>query len=511
MRKILRFLMKRSVVTTLLALLQLAFSGVLLYSLRLIPAAYYIFVALSVAATMFVMRRDNIDPNYKLGWILLILVLPGMGAVYYLAYGASKIIPAKYAHINDIEQKTNAELAAHEQGIVDIYSLPDSLYPHVRYISHVSEFPVYKNTYCDYFAVGEDFYGVFLDELRKAKRCIFMEYFIIDSGEVWDEVFGILREKAAQGVDVRLVYDWFGCAFKIPEDFAEQLKAAGIKGVVFNPLELTWRISHILFANHRDHRKVCVIDGEVGFTGGLNLADEYINKIERFGYWKDAAVIIKGPAVFSLTVTFAKLWQLVVNEDFDPSLYIPQTAYKQAGYVQPYADSPLDEFRVCKLSYFNLISRAKRYVYITTPYLVLDNDMITALSLSAQSGVDVRIILPSVPDKDYVFRLTQSYYRTLIAAGVKIYQYTPGFLHSKMFVSDDEIAIIGSANMDYRSLYLHFENNCSFYNTDISAKVKQDIYNTIELSQRITMEDIEQTPLYMRMYQLLLRLLAPLL
>ncbi|MEG0110561.1 MAG: phospholipase D-like domain-containing protein, partial [Oscillospiraceae bacterium] len=281
-----------------------------------------------------------------------------------------------------------------------------------------------------------------------------MEFFFIEDGIMWDKTLELLTSKAAQGVDVRIIYDSFGCIVTLPDRYEDKLRKLGIKCEIFNPLRFSVRPSDYSMLNHRDHRKITVIDGEVGFTGGVNFADEYINATNPYGKWKDTALMLKGPGVYSLTVTFLKMWDFITKSQTKYTQYIPTTSFEADGYVQPYCDSPIDNETVSEYTYLNVLQRAQDYVYIATPYLVIDNEMLTALCLAAKSGIDVRLITPGVPDKWYVYYVTQSYYPALIKAGVRIFEYQPGFIHAKMYVSDDKVAIVGSANMDYRSLYL---------------------------------------------------------
>jgi len=326
---------------------------------------------------------------------------------------------------------------------------------------------------------------------------------------MWYETLAILRQKAAEGLDVRVVYDAFGSMFTLPPGYDATLRAMGIKCQPFNPIAFSLHISDYKMLNNRDHRKIAVVDGETGFTGGLNFADEYINRKKRFGVWKDTGVMLKGPGVYSLTVTFLKMWDYVSGTQTRYEEYRPRGEYEADGFVQPYCDSPLDGEPVSENAYRNVLRRAQKYVYIVTPYLILDNEMTTALRLAAQSGVDVRILVPGIPDKWYVYYVTQSYYARLLEAGVHIYEYTPGFVHAKMYVSDDKEAIVGSANMDYRSLYLHFENCCAFYGGHVVRDVRDDICATLGESREVTMADVNSTPFLKWLAQVFLRFFSP--
>ena len=350
-----------------------------------------------------------------------------------------------------------------------------------------------------------------LAALESAEHFIFLEYFIIEEGHMFHQIEDILEKKVKEGVEVRLIYDDVGCIGTLPPRYYKQLQKKGIKCAAFNP----FRPLLSVIMNNRDHRKIFVVDGAVGFTGGINLADEYINEVKRFGYWKDTGVRIEGEAVWSLTSMFLSMWNYIVHSTEDYSRFMPaqhqKAPFENDGFVQPYGDSPLDHESVGENIYLNIINRAKNYVYIFTPYLIIDHEMLTALCNAAKDGVDVRIVTPGIPDKKMIFLLTQSYYAPLIQSGVKIYQYTPGFIHAKCFVCDDEIATVGSVNLDFRSLYLHFECGVFFYRSAVVAQVKEDCLNTFVCSEQMTAEFCRNRPVPVRLLQSVLRLLAPLL
>ena len=326
---------------------------------------------------------------------------------------------------------------------------------------------------------------------------------------MWDTVLEILKERAAAGVEICVIYDDFGCIQRLSAGYPRELAAHGIRAIPYNTLRPSMDPS----LNYRDHRKLCVIDGKVGFCGGINLADEYINAVERFGHWKDTAVQLRGSAVRSLTRMFLQQWTLLAGPQ---ALKRPEEEYlcsfpvPAQGFVQPYADTPLDSYNVAESAYLHLVQRSNRYVYITTPYLILDNEFVTSLKTAAESGVDVRIITPSHPDKWYVHMVSRSYYQTLIQSGVKIYEYQPGFIHAKMFLCDDQLAVVGTANLDYRSLYLHFENAVLLYHCPVIADIRQDFADTLEKSRLITLEELRSKLRGTKLLCALLKLLAPL-
>ena len=486
-------------------------SDTLLFDKISVPSSviYNIMLVIGVFVALSVFAKNDLNPVYKTMWICIIAAVPVAGTIIYLLWGDRKIAKRNAEKILLSLGKSRDALAAFEN-TVDASVLSGGEKASARYLQNFADAPVFKNTLAEYFKCGEDFFDALLIELEKAERFIFIEYFIIKNGKMWDKVYDVLKRKAAAGVEVRLIYDAFGSMFDVSEDFWVEMRNTGIKCCKFNPIRFTWRLTEYTFLNHRDHRKICVIDGNVGFTGGINIADEYINLEKRFGVWKDSAVMIKGAAVYSLTNTFLKTWSYVgLDTDDDYKRFAPTFSADTDFYVQPYDDAPGDAENVSENSYFNVICHARKYVYITTPYLVIDNEMFTVLSLAAKSGVDVRIVTPGIPDKKYVYTLTQSYYPNLIRAGVKIYEYSPGFMHAKMFVRDDEQAIVGSANLDYRSLYLHFENCCAFYGGPVVKSVKEDFDKIFEVSRKITEDDIKNVPKIKRLFQVLLKFFAP--
>ena len=475
----------------------------------------YPFISLAIqvvsAVAVLWLTSMDINPAYKLAWTILILALPVAGAVIYILFGKSRLGKDMILRLDEMERRSAPFLK--ERGRVrDMIETEDreaSLQS--AYIRDYAGFPLHCRTRTEYFRNGEELFQVMKRELRKAEHYIFLEYFIIDDGVMWQEILSILEEKARIGVDVRLIYDDMGCVNTLPKNFQFQLQRMGIKCQVFNPFLPI--ISVIM--NNRDHRKIMVIDGHTSFTGGINLADEYINKKKRFGYWKDTGIMLKGEATWNFTVMFLQMWDTLANTESDYKKYRPyiwaQEKFADDGFVQPYSDVPLDRETVGENVYLNLINRARRYIYIFTPYLITDNEMVTALKLAAKSGVDVRIVLPGIPDKKMIFLVTRSYYRSLIEAGVKIYEYNPGFLHAKSFVCDDEIATVGTINMDFRSLYLHFECGIWMYRSSAVQQIREDAEKLFSESTRITTEFCDSQNMVVRTTQLLLRLFAPLL
>ena len=350
-------------------------------------------------------------------------------------------------------------------------------------------------------------YPALLADLEKAEKSIFLEFFIVSQGKMWQGVEDILRRKAAQGVDVRLIYDDFGSLLGLPKDFVVRMERAHIRCIPFNPVVPLLS----LVMNHRDHRKIVVIDGKVAYTGGINLADEYINEITRFGYWKDAGLRIEGAAVWNFTVMFLDFWNAFRPFERDYSAFRPQLAVLPAsdGVVQPYADSPLDEEPVAETVYLDILAQSQQYVYFYTPYLAIGEEMLDALRNAAKRGVDVRLMLPGIPDKKLVFRLSRSYYLPLLRAGVRIYEYTPGFLHAKCCVSDDHAAVVGSINMDYRSMFLHFECGVLLLQNSQVLALRDDVRRTLPQCREVQCADC-RTGLAGTVLDSVLRLLSPL-
>ena len=492
-------------------LLQILWWGLLFVVL----AAYspYISIAAVAASIIAVLSIVNkyMNPSYKLAWSITILAIPVFGLTLYLLLGKSRI-QAKMEQRFEMLQKEGKEYLKESSEVREELKAADTSASHQSaYITSYAGYPVYRDTSAEYFQIGDDMFPMLVDELEKAQKYIFIEYFIINDGVMWRTILDILEKKAQEGVDVRLIYDGFGCLSTLPVGYYKKLESKGIKCGVFNPFR---PILNVVF-NNRDHRKICVIDGWTGFTGGINLSDEYINRKERFGRWKDTAVMLKGDAVRNMTVMFLRMWNVVMKENrpIDYASFAPvKTGFGNtppSGFVQPFSDSPLDHESVAENIYLNIINRAKKYVYICSPYLIIDNEMITALTLAAKSGVDVRIMTPGIPDKKLTFLLTQSYYEQLLQAGVKIYAYQPGFLHAKSFVCDDDIAVVGTINLDYRSLYLHFEDGVWMYKNTVIGEIKKDFTENLDVCNQISLEFCRKRKWPVRLMQSLLRLVAP--
>ena len=470
---------------------------------------YFLFLFLSFVAVTVILN-NRLNPSYKIAWIIPIMLFPIFGGIFYFLFSSDQTRKKFLEEMKPINEQMRKYLIQDEKIIKDIRALDIRAANQAHYINRYAFCPIYEHTTSEYFKLGEDKFERLLEELRKAQHYIFLEYFIIGQGKMWDAVLEILKEKAAIGVDVRVIYDDLGCLLLLPDDYPRILESMGIKCCVFNPVKpfFSFRM------NNRNHRKIIVVDGYTAFNGGINLADEYINHFEKHGHWKDTALMIQGEAVWSFTVMFLTMWNYLRKTDESFESFRPHIYHKEEfaddGFVQPFADSPIDREYVGETVYLNLINNAKDYIYITSPYLILDSEMIDALSNAAKRGVDVRILTPFKADKWYVHAITRSNYRFLIEDGVKIFEYTPGFIHSKMFVVDDEYTVIGTINLDYRSLYLHYECATWMYKTKIVFEIKEDILESLAVSEEITLANYNQSPWYARLLFVFLRIFAPL-
>ena len=509
MKKILQFLFHRVVICAMLMLVQAAVLVVMILQFQKYFGYFYIFcIVLSVCAVLYIINNRS-NPAYKIAWLIPILALPVFGGLMYLFFGEGHLSRKERQRMKQIAERFREEETASADVTEELARENEVAASQSRYIFRYANGLLYGNTSTEYLPSGEEKFSRMLEELQKAEHYIFLEYFIIEPGEMWDSILEILREKAAEGVDVRVIYDDLGSIMTLPAKYNRYLESLGIRCRVFNPFV---PILSLRF-NNRDHRKICVIDGHTGFTGGVNLADEYINKKVIHGHWKDSAILLKGAAVWDLTRMFLTLWEDLSGEvteasGYRPGVWCPQLP-ETDGYVQPFTDSPLDNEPVGETVYINLIYKARKYVYINTPYLILSNEMETALCSAAKSGVDVRIVTPHIPDKWYVHAVTRANYPVLVEAGVKIYEYLPGFIHAKSFVVDDQYGVLGTINLDYRSLYLHFECAVWMYRTSCLASMKEDYLETLKECQLVTREACDAVKWPVRLARSVLRVFAP--
>ncbi len=511
LKRILKLFSNRITLTVIAMALQFSWYFFLILYITSNNIFFYITMWLLAFGTVLWVINKRINPSYKLIWTILILATPIVGLIFYFVMGKSRVARKFQRALRELKEDNKGLLQEDPAVREELKSLDLGIANQSWYLSHSLGMPCYRNTMTEYFSVGEDWFQRYLEELKKAKHYIFMEYFIVAKGYMWDTILEILKEKAEQGVDIRLIYDGMVCVTTLPFKYYKELQSYGIKCAAFNPFRPVLNI----IQNNRDHRKITVIDGHTAFTGGINLADEYINRNSRFGHWKDSGIMMRGDAVWSMTVMFLEMWSVTSRLPCDFEPYRPKEHYEDVfesdGFVQPYGDSPLDGETVGENVYRNILSNAKKYVYIFTPYLVLDNEMMTELCNVAKKGVDVRIVTPGIPDKKMVFLLTQSYYEQLLEAGVRIYEYSPGFIHSKNFVCDDEVAVVSTINLDYRSLYLHFECGTWMYQTKTVMAAKQDALDTFEICREIDLEFCRSRRLPVRALQSILRAVAPIL
>ena len=470
---------------------------------------YLICVVVSVFAVIHVVNRES-DPGYKIAWIVPILLFPFFGGLLYLLCGGNRLSAHVRRKMEGMDRRL-VEVLAEDNKCGELIPFGQDAVNQSRYMEEYARCPLYTNTFTKYFPLGDEAFQPMLEELRKAEHYIFLEYFIIHPGLFWDSILEILEEKAAQGVDVRVIYDDVGSLFTLPKNYDRELRARGIRCQVFN------RFIPVLSVrlNNRDHRKFCIIDGHTAFTGGINLADEYINEVERFGHWKDSVILLKGEAPWSMTVMFLTMWEYISGmaenyAQYRPVDLPPETYQGRGRWVQPYTDSPLDGEPVGEIVYLNLINKATRYVYIMTPYLITSDSVNTALCSAAKSGVDVRIMTPHIPDKKTVFELTRAHYGPLLESGVKIFEYTPGFLHAKTFAVDDLYAVVGSVNLDYRSMFLHFEAGVWMCGDPTVQDVKRDFLTTQLRCQEVLLSEVRKESCFRKLYRAVLRLVSPL-
>lgn len=506
---ILNLIFSRTFILVALVIVQLFMFGATVTFLQdYATYIHVVFLILSVVVVIYIIN-DKSNPSFKITWMLLIMISPILGTAFY---GFMKMqLGTAYLEkrLADLNKNIKPYMLQDKELIEELRVSKASNANLVSYMTNQISFPIYRNTSVKYFASGEEKFEELKIQLKNAEEYIFMEYFIVEKGEMWSEILDILKEKVWQGVDVRFMYDGMCSLYLLPYHYDKELRRAGIKCKQFNKV----RPMLTSYQNNRDHRKICVIDGKVAFTGGINLADEYINVKERFGYWKDTAIMLEGEAVQSFTMMFLQMWNITEKREEPYENYLTpklnETKLDQ-GFVLPYADSPFDKQNVGEQVYLHILNHAKKYVHIMTPYLIIDDDMVSALEYVAQCGVEVIIIMPHKPDKWYAFAVARTYYESLMRAGVRIYEYTPGFVHAKVFVSDNDTATVGTINLDYRSLYHHFECGAFIYNNRVVWDIEKDFQETLKKCHEMTMEDIKSISWIQKLCGRVLRLIAPL-
>ena len=496
----------RFTIVVLLLVAQVVLTFVFMEKLRQYLPHYAIFQTIFIFGVIIYLFNNRMDYSAKLTWLALIAVAPLAGTLllWYTQnnYGHRALKKRAEELIGETKHTIPQESETLKKLKGDHYASDDLS----KYLNREGCYPIYDGTEVKYFPLGEDMLEAMLEELEKAEKFIFMEYFIVEEGYMWGRILDVLIRKAQAGVDVRVMYDGMCEITTLPTHYAKLLEEKGIHAKAFSPVT-PFVSTHY---NYRDHRKILVIDGKVAFNGGVNLADEYINRIERFGHWKDTAVMLRGKAVSSFTLMFLQMWNL--NEDphkFPPEL-LKSPAVEAQGFVMPFGDSPLDSDKAGENVYMDFLNRARDYVHVMTPYLILDGELETALKFAAQRGAEVKLILPGIPDKKLAYALAKSHYAALADAGVKIYEYTPGFVHAKVFVSDDERAVVGTINLDYRSLYHHFECGTYLYKVPCISEIEQDFQDTLAKCRFVTPEMINPGNRGYRITGALLKIVAPL-
>lgn len=471
-------------------------------------SVYVGFIVLSMIVIIYIINRKE-NPAFKMSWILFVTFIPIVGTVFYIFMQIQPGTRYIGKRLVKLGEQTKPYMSQNDKIIEDLRVSKPANANLAHYLSKQVGFPVHRNTKVTYFRVGEEKFEELKRQLESAEHYIFMEYFIVEEGIMWDSILEILKKKVEEGVEVRFMYDGMCSIVLLPYQYPKKLEAMGIRCKMFSPIKPVLSTHQ----NNRDHRKICVIDGQVAFTGGINLADEYINEKERFGHWKDTAVMLQGEAVQNFTMMFLQMWNVTEKKEESFEKYLTPKSKefrRELGYVLPYGDSPYDNENIGEQVYFHILNHAKKYVHIMTPYLILDNEMVTNLTYAAKCGIEVIIIMPHIPDKWYAFVLAKTYYEELINAGVQIYEYTPGFVHAKVFVSDDDTATVGTINLDYRSLYLHFECGTFIYNNQVVRDIEKDFQETLKKCQKVTITDLRMRGVIETVAGRVLRLIAPL-
>ncbi|MDE6660333.1 MAG: cardiolipin synthase [Anaeroplasmataceae bacterium] len=496
----------RYIIAILFVVLEtLAVIAVMTFLTIYIPYFYFAVIATQFGVAIAIINRKD-NPDYKLPWLFFVMLIPIVGFMLYFMFYSRKLTKKQSKRIkNLIKQKIEKD----DTSILSSVSQNNEIIAsQAVLLNKLSDSHIYANTDIQYYSLGEELFAAMVEDLRKAEKFIFMEYFIIEDGLFWNTILEILKEKVKAGVEVRVVYDDIGCMMTLPGSYHKQLKKLGIKAIPFSRLRGQANNEF----NNRSHRKITVIDGKVGFTGGVNIADEYINRIKRFGHWKDVGLRLEGEAVNELTRLFLIDYGLNDKKSNDNFIdYYNFESYEQEGYCIPFGDGPkpIFEKQVAKTAILNMLNQAKRYAYITTPYLIIDSELLQALENASMRGIDVRIITPHIPDKKLVFLMTRSHYSSLINAGVKIYEYENGFVHAKTYLSDDETAIVGTINMDYRSLVHHFENGVWIYKHKVIEDIKNDFLCTQEKSIKFERNMLKEN-LFQRFVRAMVKVFSPL-
>lgn len=505
-----KIIFSRTLIVILMVLLQIL---VMLASFTWLGSyLHYIWEGMSLLGAfliIYIINRDE-PTEFKLSWIIPICVFPVLGALIYIFVISNAGGIGLKTKMGIRMKETEGLLYTSEETAEEIRKCPAYFRGFTRYMEYEAGYPAYHNSTAVYYPLGEEKFKDLLVELKKAKRFIFLEYFIVERGIMWNAVLDILKEKVKEGVEVRVMYDGMCSILKLPYRYPEELQKYGIKAKMFAPIMPFLSTNQ----NNRDHRKIIVIDGKVAFTGGVNLADEYINEVEVYGHWKDVAVKITGDAVRSFTVMFLQMWNVSERGSEKYEKYLQDIVYEQPlyhdGFVIPYGETPTMKKEVAKTVYESMINSAVQYVHIMTPYFIVEREFMDSMRYAAERGVEVSMILPHIPDKKIVYYIARTSYPELLAAGIRVYEYTPGFVHAKTVVSDDISATVGTINLDYRSFYHHFECGAYFYDNKVVGKAEEDFQNTLQECQEVTMEYYKKIPFYQKLIGRVFKLFAPL-
>lgn len=507
MSKLAKFFTSRLFIISMLILLQilLIILPMLFLSAVFVPL-FFVFVLFSYILALAIINRNN-NPSFKIAWLIPVLCFPIGGALFYILFGRTHLNKKNTAKLKEAVDSSRGIINPDNELLDMLGDKNAHLKREASYIINNSRSNIYAFTETKFLNPGSVFFDELLTQLKKAEKYIFLEYFIIGFGEMWQKTLDILTEKAKNGVEIRILYDDIGTINLLPYDFPEEMKKYGIQTAVFNP----YKPSLDKFLNYRDHRKFAIIDGKIAFTGGINIADEYINRKERFGFWEDSSVMLDGDAVKKVTVLFLEMWYFTTGEKPQFDKYLTKYQSKNDGFVIPFSDEPLFQELIHENAYINVIENAKKSVYICTPYLILDNVMEASLIRAAKSGIDVKIITPHHPDKKLIFEITRANYESLVQNGVEIYEFTPGFMHTKMIISDDSTAIVGTCNFDFRSFYLHFENGVWMYKCKAVKQAAESFFKALSVAEKITPDFFESITFKRGFLRSILKIFSPLL
>ncbi len=512
LRGLWKIIFGRTTILVLLLFIQvmILFGGFMILDRQILVFNYMCgFLAVIILMYLLNVRQNS---SFKLMWMIFILAVPVAGVTFYIYTRLQPGTRFISRRVRELVEEERPFLLPDRAMMEKVYETSKPEAGLFRYIHDKGKYPAYGNASIKYFPLGEDKFKEMIYQLERARDFIFLEYFIVERGHMWNTILDILVRKAREGVEVRFMYDGTCTLSLLPKNYNRRMEALGIKCKIFSPM-MPFLATH---QNNRDHRKILVIDGHTAFTGGVNLADEYINEKVRFGHWKDTAIMVKGKAVNNFTLMFLQMWNIEEKrkENYGRYMYTGEERYdasmRNGGYVVPYGDSPFDGENVGENVYLDILNTANEYVHIMTPYLILDEELLNAITFAAQRGVDVKIILPHIPDKKYAYWLARTHYKELITEGVRLYEYTPGFIHAKVFTSDDEKAVVGTINLDFRSLYLHFECAAYIWKNPVIGDIENDFQMTLEKCQKVTMENCNQYNIIYRIIGRALRLIAPL-